>query len=202
MSDNGVLLSMDRDIFARCTRLGRQVAEGIADALEGRPWIDFQAARLYEDLLQTAGGVGTARAVLEMMDRRRSFPELPGIGDELAIVELDQILRTRGTSRLDMVLVDVAKRGVLSGASGAEVAEGFFFALMCRHALEGRGGILETRGVDWYSRHSATIRRLLAPVTQKAARELVNRPDARTLSLTRSDRISPDDDLRGSVVAP
>jgi hypothetical protein len=191
---------VDRDVFARCTRLGRQVAEGVTDALEGRPWTHFLPARLFEDLIQAAGGIPSARPVFELIDRLYSSPQLPGLADESALAELDQVVRTCGTGRLDIVLLDVAKRGVLRRLTAAQVAEDFFFVVMCRHALEGRGGILETRGAEWYARRLAEIRRLLWPVVQKAARELVNRPEARALGLTRSERISADDDLRGTVV--
>jgi len=48
---------MDRDVFGRCTRLGRQVGGAVVDALEGGPWSDFLPTKMLEDLIQQGAEV-------------------------------------------------------------------------------------------------------------------------------------------------
>lgn len=191
---------MDRDVFARCTRLGRQVAEAVVDALEGRPWSDFLPTKMLEDLIQQAGGVPSARDIFGLVERSRLFPYLQGFAGDAAQREVDDILRQSGTGTLDMVLAETARRLLPHGTTATETATEFLLTMLMRHCFESRGSVLEARGAVWYESRLPEIRRLLRPLVERSARVLVERPEARVLGIARSERLSADDDLTGSVI--
>lgn len=194
---------MDRDIFARGTGLGRQTAEVIADALEGRHWSPFLPERLVESLVQAAGGVSVAKPVLDLIDTLHgATPYIPGFPEPRdPCAQLDQILRNNGEGRLDSVLVDVAKRLISERPTASQVAEEFVFEVIARWSLECRGGLIEKYGPLGYNSRQQEIRTVLRPLVERLARTLVNRPEARALGVTRLERVSADDDLRGTPVS-
>lgn len=191
---------MDRDVFGRCTQLGRQVGEAVVNALEGGPWSDFLATKMLEDLIQQAGGIPSARAIFGLVERSRLFPYLPGFAGDTVQREVDEILRQSGAGTLDMVLAETAKRLLPYRPTAADIARESLLTTLLQHCFESRGGLLETRGATWYESRRPEIRGVLGPVAERSASILVERPGARVLGLARSERLTPDDDLTGSVI--
>lgn len=189
---------MDRDKFAKATRLGRQTGRALETALDRGGWgDDYLPRRFFEVLLSRE--IPSLAPVLDCA-REIEHADLLPIPPLDAVDALDRVAREARGGMLDAVLREEAKRAAVSAeVSPATITSRFGERLFKRFVIDGRGGLRERRG-DAYVRERATgIRDLLAPILRDVTASLVERPSGVRRRLTANGVLTADSDLIGSA---
>jgi hypothetical protein len=192
---NCILCSMDGDVFGRVTRIGRDAAEAVLAALGGQPWDAFCAERCLELLVATAGGVPSLPEVLRQIQDLNASPLLARVQAEPACDEIASIVRRVDGGILDLILRATAQKRMLQGVFDArDIVTNFVVTLLDRAVVYGRGSPIGVRS----RAEIRAARERLRGVATRAAEELLQRPNAKRLGLTRNrQRITAETNLLG-----
>src|ERR1700691_3267535 len=110
---------MDRDSFAKATRLGRQAGQPLGAALDGGDWDPSAPARLLDHLVRSAGGVPSFAQVMSILDS----PLLTRTSREAVCDEIEGTSPAGGV--LDLILSRAAERAVFAGESPRDASVRF-----------------------------------------------------------------------------
>lgn len=188
---------MDGDDFSRATRLGRTVAEGVISvAADDAPFDGFATAQLIDHFVEASGGVACLPRVLAILADLGSQPLLLATRVDEALERVNEAAHGPECGMLDLQFGLVAQSAILRGQTDpAAIVERFIRALIERHVIMGRGGLVDIDGL----RHAERARELTGPVARAAVAELIRRPDAKRLGLSRAFRISESSNLLGAA---
>lgn len=187
---------MDGDDFSRATRLGRAVADAVIRASSNEePFDGFTTARLIDHFVQVSGGVVSLPGILAVLDDLSATPLLIATRIDEACARVNEAAHGPECGMLDMQLGLAAQSAILRGQTDARtVVEAFIGTFIDRHVIMGRGGLVDIDG----SRYVERARELTAPIVRAAAAELIRRPNAQLLGLTRAYHITEDSNLLGA----
>jgi hypothetical protein len=188
---------MDGDDFSRVTRLGRTVAEGVIRvATNGAPFDEFPTRQLFDQLVEVSDGIPSLSPVLKLLSDWGSQPLLLLTRRDEAVERVNEIMHGPRCGMLDLQLGKVAQSAILRGQTDpAAIVERFLRALVERHVIMGRGGLVDIDG----PRHVERARELTAPIAREAATKLIGRPNAKRLGLSRAFHITESSNLLGAT---
>jgi hypothetical protein len=186
---------MDGDVFGKVTRIGRDAAEAVLGTLGGQPWDAFCAERCLELLVATAGGVPSLPEVLGQIEGLNASPLLARVRAEAVCDEIASIERRTDGGILDLILKATAQKRILQGVfDSRDIVTNFVVALLDRAVVYARGSPIGVRGCA----EIRAARQRLHGVAERAAAELLQRPNAKRLGLTRNrPRITAETNLLG-----
>ncbi len=174
---------MDGDDFSRVTRLGRVAAHDIwATITNDAPFDGFATCQLVDRFIEQAGGIPSLPGTLAILADLASEPLFVQARADEALVRINEVAHGSECTTLDLQLGQVAESAILRNVINPQtVLERFVQKLLERNVIMGRGGFVETYGLE----HAERARDVVAPIAHAAAAELLRRPDAKRLRLSR-----------------
>jgi hypothetical protein len=190
---------MDGDDFSRATRLGRTAVAAIWDSISNDvPFDGFATGQLIDRFVGHAEGIPSLPGILSILADLAAEPLFVQARTDEAIDRVNEVADGGDCTMLDLQLRDV----VMSALVRNEIAPlpilvRFFERFIERNIIMARNGFVETHGL----RHAQAARDLTAPVARAAAEELLRRPDAKRLGLTREffERLNETSNLLGAA---
>lgn len=186
---------MDKDVFSKVSRLGRDAGDALVRAVRGEPFEKFLPCRVVDRVISIEGGISIWPTVKEEFERLESAPLLADAMRAETINRIDLIARSGG-GELDKLLRNVAQSALLGGVYQPRIVmTRFVAAVLDRAILSPRGGCAQR--LSFAERQHA--KDLLRPIAARAATKLVERPDARKLGLARphNPKLKAHDNLLG-----
>lgn len=174
---------MDGDDFSRVTRLGRVAAEDIwATVANDAPFDGFATGQLIDRFIAHAGGVPSLPGTLAILADLASQPLFVQARAEEALARINEGTHGPECTTLDLQLGQVVESAVLRNVIDPQsILERYIQEFIERNVIMARAGFVETYGLE----HAARAREVVAPVARTAAEELLRRPDAKRLGLSR-----------------
>jgi hypothetical protein len=174
---------MDGDDFSRATRLGRVAADAIwATVANDAPFDGFATGQLVDRFIEQAGGIPSLPVTLAILADLASEPLFVQARADDALARINDASHGSECTTLDLQLGYVVESSVLRNVIDPQtVLERFVQEFIERNVIMARGGFVETYGIE----HAERARDVVAPIVRAAAEELLRRPDAMRLGLSR-----------------
>jgi len=189
---------MDRDVFSKVSRLGRDAGDTVCRALAGEDLHPYLLAKVVDTVIRLGGGFAAWPLVKHALDELRDAPPLFAGANRMRAVEaIEDACRSAGRD-LDNVLRQVAVAAALRGEPDPQaVMSRCISVLLDRAVMSGRGGCFER--ISAAQRPAAW--KLVQPIADRAARVFVERPEAKQTALAREFKpmIRPHDNLLGET---
>jgi hypothetical protein len=190
---------MDGDDFSRATRLGRTAVAAIWDSISnGAPFDGFATGQLIDRFVGHADGIPSLQPILTVLEGLAAEPLFIQAGIADAIDRVDDAAAVADATMLDLQLRDVVTSSLLRNEIDPRpILERFFAEFIERNVIMARNGLVESHGLQ----HAQAARDLIAPLVRAAAAELLRRPDAKRLGLTREffERLNENSNLLGAA---
>lgn len=190
---------MDGDDFSRATQLGRTAVGALWDSISSDVPLDgFSTVQLIDRFVGHADGIPSLPRILSVLAELATEPLFAHSRIDEAIERVNEAGRGPECSMLDLQLCDiVASALVRNQVDPRPILIRFFEAFIERNVIMARNGLVETHGL----RHAQAARSLTSPIARAAADELLRRPDAKRLGLTREffERLHESSNLLGSA---
>jgi hypothetical protein len=185
---------VDGDEFSKAPRLARAAAEAVLATVRGAVFDPFHIARFYEHIVQEAQGIKSLGVILKVFDDLRSMPLLIPARTEEACGRIEDAGHGSDCGMLDLILVGVAQSALLRRETDkTAMVEKFAQAIADRFVITGRGGLIDMNGISYVQ----IAKSLMSPIMRDVARELVRRPNAINLGLSRQFRLTHESNLLG-----
>lgn len=189
------LSAVDRDVFSKVSRLGRDAGQAIMFGVTGGDFDPFPCAKVIDKVMLYAGGVPSWPRVKQVLDAFRAEPLFAAAKLEQTAQAIDAACRSEGGD-LDNVLRQAAIGSLLAGHTTPEAAASrFFLDVVDRAVLSPRGGCFERMSVE----QRRMAREMVRPLSEEAARLLTRNPNLKQTMLARRYRpsIEADSNLLG-----
>jgi len=190
---------MDGDDFSRATRLGRAAVDAMwASISNGDPFDGFATGQLIDRFVGHAEGIPSLPNILSILADLAATPLLVQTRTDEAIERVNDATGVADGTMLDLQLREVVTSSLLRGEIDPRpIVERFFEAFIERNVIMARNGFVESHGLQ----HAQAARDLAAPLVRAAADELLRRPDAKRLGLTREffERLNETSNLIGAA---
>lgn len=190
---------MDGDDFSRVTRLGRTAVDAMWTSITtGAPFDGFATGQLIDRFVGHAEGIASLPNVLAVLEDLAATPLLVQTRTDEAIERVHDAAGVGDGTMLDLQLRDVVTSALLRNEIGPQrILERFFEQFIERNVIMARNGFVETHGLE----QAQAARDLTAPLVRAAAEELIRRPDAKRLGLTREffERLNETSNLLGAA---
>jgi hypothetical protein len=174
---------VDGDDFSRVTRLGRVAADAIwATVTNDAPFDGFATGQLVDRFIEQAEGIPSLPGTLAILADLASEPLFLQTRSDEALARLNAAAQGPECTMLDLQLGHVVESAVIRSVIDPQtVLERFVQDFIERNVIMARGGFVETYGLE----HAERARDVVAPIARAAAEELLRRPDAKRLGLSR-----------------
>lgn len=190
---------MDGDDFSRATRLGRTAVDAMwASISNGAPFDGFATGQLIDRFVGHADGIPSLPGILSILADLAATPLLLQTRTDEAIDRANDAAGVADGTMLDLQLRDVVTSSLLRNEIDPRpILERFFAEFIERNVIMARNGFVESHGLQ----HAQAARDLTAPLVRAAAAELLRRPDAKRLGLTREffERLNETSNLLGAA---
>jgi hypothetical protein len=188
---------MDGDDFSRATRLGHIAAESAWEAIVNDAPLDgFATGQLIDRFVEHAGGIPSLPSILALLADLASKPLFVQARADEALARITEAVHGSECSTLDLQLGQVVESAVLRNQIDPQpILQRFFQGFIERNIIMSRGGFVETYGLQ----HARAAQALTAPIARAAADEMLRRPGAKRLGLSREffQRLSENSNLLG-----
>lgn len=190
---------MDGDDFSRATRLGRTAVDAMwASISTGAQFDGFATGQLIDRFVGYADGIPSLPNVLSILADLAATPLLVQARTDEAIERINDATGVAECTMLDLQLRDVVTSSLLRNEIDPQpILERFIEQFIERNVIMARNGFVESHGLE----HAQAARDLTAPLVRAAAEELIRRPDAKRLGLTREffQRLNETSNLLGAA---
>lgn len=186
---------MDGDDFSRATRLGRMAAEAIWETVANdAPFDGFATGQLIDRFIAHAGGIPSLPDILAILADLASQPLFVQTRTDETLARINEAAHGSECTMLDLQLGHIVESAVLRNVIDPQpILERYVQEFIERNIIMARGGFVETYGLE----HAGRARDVIAPIARAAAEELLRRPDAKRLGLSREflQRLSENSNL-------